>query len=47
MYSHYRDEFFYDMTEFPFLLERNGTTIARVPQSVDQEGNIEFIADLC
>ncbi|MBP1925371.1 diguanylate cyclase (GGDEF)-like protein [Sedimentibacter acidaminivorans] len=40
------NSFFLNVLEFPFLLERNGKIIARVPHFVDQDGNIEFIADL-
>lgn len=38
--------FFFNVQAFPFLLERNGQLIARVPFFVDQDGNIEFVADL-
>ena len=38
--------FFLNVQAFPFLLKRNGQLIARVPFFVDQEGNIEFVADL-
>lgn len=38
--------FFLNVQEFPILLERNGELIARVPFFVDQNGNIEFVADI-
>lgn len=51
IYQHYLKiendkDFFLNVLEFPFLLERNGETIARVPFFVDKDGNIEFVADL-
>lgn len=39
-------DFFLNVLQFPFLLERNGQTIARVPLFVEQNGSMEFIADL-
>ena len=39
-------DFFYNVLEFPFLLERDGYTVARVPFFVDENGSIEFIADV-
>ena len=39
-------KFFMNALEFPFLLERGGETITRVPFSVDQSGAIQFAADL-
>ncbi len=40
------DEFFLNVLEFPFLLERNGYTVARVPFFLDEEGSIKFVADV-
>lgn len=39
-------QFFMNALEFPFLLERDGETIARVPFFADQSGAIQFAADL-
>lgn len=42
-----RDEnFFLNVLEFPLLLERNGEELARVPVFVDEEGGIQFVADI-
>jgi diguanylate cyclase (GGDEF)-like protein len=51
VYHHYlgikKDEgFFLNVLEFPFLLKRNGQTLARVPFFVDEDGAIKFIADI-
>jgi len=40
------DDFFLNVLEFPFLLERDGYTVARVPFFVDESGSIRFIADV-
>lgn len=40
------DDFFLNILEFPFLIERNGRTVARVPVAVDAEGGIQFVADV-
>jgi len=40
------EHFFRNALEFPFLLERNGETLARVPVSVDADGALEFLGDL-
>ncbi len=40
------EDFFNNVLEFPFLVERNKATIARVPFFVDENGSIEFIADV-
>lgn len=40
------DRFFLNALEFPFLLERNGEMIARVPVAVTGEGALQFIADI-
>ncbi len=39
-------QFFMNALEFPFLLERDGETITRVPFFADQNGAIQFAADL-
>lgn len=42
-----RDEnFFLNVLEFPLLLERDGEELARVPVFVDDEGGIQFVADI-
>ena len=40
------NEFFLNVLEFPFLLERNGYTVARVPFLINEEGSIKFVADV-
>jgi len=40
------NNFFHNVLEFPFLVERDNQTTARVPHFVDKEGNIEFLASL-
>lgn len=40
------DDFFLNALEFPFLLERNGEMLARVPVSVDAEGALQLVADI-
>lgn len=35
-----------DVLAFPFLLERNGQTLARVPISVEADGSLQFVADV-
>lgn len=43
----YSNQFFQNVLEFPFLIQRNGQTIARVPFFVDEGDNsIEFLADI-
>ncbi len=39
-------DFFSNVLEFPLLLKRDGDIIARVPFSVDENGVIDFFADL-
>lgn len=39
-------EFFDNVLEFPFLLERDGETVVRVPSYVDEHNGIYFISDL-
>ncbi len=40
------EEFFNNVLEFPFLLERDGETVVRVPSSVDEHNGIYFISEL-
>lgn len=43
----YNDHFFQNVLEFPFLVQRNGQTLARVPFFVDKnDDSIEFLADI-
>ena len=43
----YSNQFFQNVLEFPFLIQRNGQTIARVPFFVNESDNsIEFLADI-
>lgn len=43
----YSNQFFQNVLEFPFLIQRNGQTIARVPFFVNQhDDSIEFLADI-
>jgi len=43
----YSNQFFQNVLEFPFLIQRNGQTIARVPFFVDEsDDSIEFLADI-
>lgn len=43
----YSNQFFQNVLEFPFLIQRNGETIARVPFFVDEsDDSIEFLADI-
>lgn len=35
-----------DVLAFPFLIERNGQTLARVPISVEEDGSLQFVADV-
>ena len=51
LYSRYLDikkddQFFLNVLEFPFLLERDNYMVARVPFFVDENGEIGFIADV-
>ena len=51
VYRHYlnisNDEnFFLNALEFPFLLERSGELVARVPIAADSDGALQFIADI-
>ena len=51
VYRHYLnidndDQFFLNALEFPFLLERDGEALARVPVAVDAEGALQFVADI-
>ncbi|MFZ5975979.1 MAG: sensor domain-containing diguanylate cyclase [Bacillota bacterium] len=38
--------FFHNVLEFPFMMERNGNVIARVPFFAHQNGDIQFVADI-
>lgn len=38
--------FFKNVLEFPFLLNREGQTLARVPFNADKDGGISFISDI-
>lgn len=40
------DKFFLNALEFPFLLERNGRQIARVPVAVSAKKGLTFVADV-
>ena len=40
------ENFFLNALEFPFLLQRNGETLARVPVAVDENGALQFVADI-
>nr|WP_198984139.1 diguanylate cyclase [Herbaspirillum sp. ASV7] len=40
------DDFFLNALEFPFLLERQGQLLARVPVAVTAEGALQFVADI-
>jgi signal transduction histidine kinase len=43
----YSNQFFQNVLEFPFLIQRNGQTIARVPFFVNEhDDSIEFLADI-
>ncbi|HEX3006262.1 MAG TPA: FIST N-terminal domain-containing protein, partial [Bacteroidales bacterium] len=43
----YSNQFFQNVLEFPFLIQRNGQTIARVPFFVNMhDDSIEFLADI-
>ncbi len=38
--------FFQNVLEFPFLIERNGYTLARVPFYAHEDNSIEFVSDI-
>lgn len=40
------DDFFLNALEFPFLIERNGKLLARVPVDVTENGGLVFVADI-
>ncbi len=51
VYRHYLnipndDQFFLNALEFPFLLERDGGLVARVPVATDKDGVLRFVADI-
>jgi diguanylate cyclase (GGDEF)-like protein len=39
-------DFFLNALEFPFLIERDGTLLARVPVAVTETGALQFVADV-
>ncbi|MGV8059340.1 MAG: diguanylate cyclase [Smithellaceae bacterium] len=50
-YTHYLgirrgEDFLLNVLAFPFLIERNGLLIARIPMEVTEEGYLNFIADV-
>jgi len=51
VYQHYLniqddENFFLNALEFPFLLERDGESLARVPVAVTADGALQFVADI-
>ncbi len=40
------ENFFLNALEFPFLVERGGETLARVPVAVEADGALRFVADI-
>jgi len=40
------ESFFLNVLEFPVLLQRDGEELARVPVFVDEDGGIQFVADI-
>lgn len=40
------DAFIFNALEFPFLLERNGHILARVPVASGKDGSLRFVADI-
>lgn len=40
------DQFFLNALEFPFLLERDGELLARVPIAAGKDGALQFVADI-
>lgn len=40
------DQFFLNALEFPFLFQRNGRVLARVPVAVTGDGGVQFVADV-
>lgn len=40
------EDFFLNAMEFPFMVERGGQVVARVPHAVHTDGAIDFVADL-
>jgi diguanylate cyclase (GGDEF)-like protein len=40
------ENFDLDVLAFPFLIERDGQTLARVPVSVEEDGSLQFVADV-
>lgn len=51
IYQHYLDipndeNFYANAMEFPLLLERDGELLARVPVAADEQGALQFVADI-
>lgn len=40
------EQFLYNAMEFPFLLERDGEVLARIPVATSPEGALRFVADI-
>lgn len=40
------DQFFLNALEFPFLFQREGKVLARVPVAVTEDGGVQFVADI-
>lgn len=40
------DQFFLNALEFPFLFQRDGKVLARVPVAVTEGGGVQFVADI-
>lgn len=40
------NQFFLNALEFPFLFQRDGKVLARVPVAVTEEGGVQFVADI-
>lgn len=40
------DQFFLNALEFPFLFERDGELLARVPVATNEDGALQFVADI-
>ncbi len=40
------DQFLFNVLEFPFLLERDGNLLARLPVSTSDDGSLQFVSDI-
>ena len=40
------DQFVFNALEFPFLLERDGNLLARVPVATSSDGSLQFVSDI-